>query len=94
MKANVLEKPQLFRQHDIAEPEPPGEGEALVRVHRVGICGTDLSGYLGKFPFYSYPRIPGHELGVEIIDVGSGVSNGGGTPFEISNIAKLIMQRF
>ena len=75
MKANVLEKPQLFRQHDIAEPEPPGEGEAIVRVHRVGICGTDLSGYLGKFPFYSYPRIPGHELGVEVVDVGSGVSN-------------------
>jgi len=34
-----------------------------------------LSGYLGKMPFYSYPRIPGHELGVEIVAVGSDVSN-------------------
>ena len=46
-----------------------------MRVHRVGICGTDISGYLGKMPFFSYPRIPGHELGVEVVDVGAGVTN-------------------
>ena len=60
---------------DVHEPGPPGPGEALVRVHRVGICGTDISGYLGKMPFYSYPRIPGHELGVEVVSVGEGVPN-------------------
>src|SRR5256885_3334593 len=38
-------------------------GEALVRIHLIGICGTDFGGYLGKMPFFSYPRIPGHELG-------------------------------
>ena len=54
---------------------PPGPGEALVRVHRVGICGSDISGYLGKMPFYSYPRIPGHELGVEVLAVGPGVTH-------------------
>ena len=43
-----------------------------MRVHRVGICGTDISGYLGKMPFFSYPRIPGHELGVEVLAVGAG----------------------
>ena len=57
MKAILLEKPEHFRTIDIAEPNAAGPGEALVRVHRVGICGTDLSGYLGKMPFYSYPRI-------------------------------------
>jgi 2-desacetyl-2-hydroxyethyl bacteriochlorophyllide A dehydrogenase len=46
----------------------------VVRVHRVGICGTDYSGYLGKMPFFSYPRIPGHELGVEVLAVGAGVT--------------------
>ena len=75
MKAIQLEKPEHFRTIEIAEPKEPGPGEALVRVHRVGICGTDLSGYLGKMPFYSYPRIPGHELGVEVVSVGAGVSN-------------------
>ena len=75
MKAVVLEAPKQFALHDIDEPTPPAADEALVRVHRVGICGTDISGYLGKFPFYSYPRIPGHELGVEVVEVGSEVTN-------------------
>jgi alcohol dehydrogenase len=75
MKAIQLEKPQSFRLVEIAEPPAPGPGEALVRVHRVGICGTDISGYLGKMPFFSYPRIPGHELGVEVIAVGAEVAH-------------------
>ena len=75
MKAVVLEEPKQFAQHEIEEPKAVEPGEALVRVHRVGICGTDISGYLGKFPFYSYPRIPGHELGVEVVEIGEGVTN-------------------
>jgi alcohol dehydrogenase len=74
MKAIQLEKPERFRPIELAEPADPGSGEALVRVHRVGICGTDYSGYLGKMPFFSYPRIPGHELGVEVLAVGAGVT--------------------
>ena len=75
MKALQLEKPGSWRFIDIAEPPAPGPGEALVRVQRVGICGTDLGGYLGKMPFFTYPRIPGHELGVEVMEVGEGVTN-------------------
>ena len=75
MKAIQLQEPKRFEQVDIAEPGKPGPGQALVRTHRMGICGTDYSGYLGKMPFFSYPRIPGHELGVEVLEVGEGVSN-------------------
>ncbi len=75
MKALSLREPKHWERLDIAEPGRPGPGDALVRVHSVGICGTDLSGYLGKMPFFSYPRIPGHELGVEVVDVGDGVTN-------------------
>ncbi len=75
MKAIQLEKPLEFRRIEIPEPNQPGPGEALVSVRRIGICGTDLSGYLGKMPFFSYPRIPGHELGVEVAAVGEGVEN-------------------
>lgn len=75
MKAIQLQEPKRFEYVDIAEPAQPGPGEALVRTHRMGICGTDISGYLGKMPFFSYPRIPGHELGVEVVAVGSGVDN-------------------
>jgi len=75
MKAIQLQEPKHFEIVDIDEPGKPGPGEALVRVHRVGICGTDYSGYLGKMPFYTYPTIPGHELGVEVVEVGEGVEN-------------------
>jgi alcohol dehydrogenase len=75
MKAIQLEQPKQFRRIDVPEAAHPAAGEALVRVHRIGICGTDYGGYLGKMPFYSYPRIPGHELGVEVLAVGSGVTN-------------------
>lgn len=75
MKALQLEQPKQFRVIDLPEPPAPGPGEAVVRVSRVGVCGTDYSGYLGKMPFFSYPRIPGHELGVEVVAVGSGVTN-------------------
>jgi 2-desacetyl-2-hydroxyethyl bacteriochlorophyllide A dehydrogenase len=75
MKAIRLNQPGQFARIDIEEAPRPAQGEALVRVHRVGICGTDISGFLGKMPFYSYPRIPGHELGVEVLEVGPGVAN-------------------
>ncbi|MFM7161351.1 MAG: zinc-binding alcohol dehydrogenase family protein [Planctomycetaceae bacterium] len=74
MKALSLEAPLQWRRIETAAPPAPGPGEALVRVDTVGICGTDLSGYLGKMPFFSYPRIPGHELGVEVLAVGPGVT--------------------
>jgi 2-desacetyl-2-hydroxyethyl bacteriochlorophyllide A dehydrogenase len=75
MRAIQLETPRNFRIIEVPEAPAPGPSEALVRVHRVGICGTDYSGFLGKMPFYSYPRIPGHELGIEVIAVGAGVTN-------------------
>ncbi len=75
MKAIQLEQPKAFREIDLPEPAAPGPGDAVVRVFRVGVCGTDYSGYLGKMPFFSYPRIPGHELGVEVVAVGDGVTN-------------------
>jgi alcohol dehydrogenase len=75
MQALRLESPKSFRPIDVPEPSGPAAGEALVRVHHVGICGTDLSAYLGKMPFVTYPRILGHELGVEVVAVGEGVTN-------------------
>ena len=75
MLAVQFAEPKSIRLIDVPEPAAPQAGEAVVRVHRVGICGTDYSGYLGKMPFFSYPRIPGHELGVEVVAIGPGVNN-------------------
>lgn len=75
MKAIQLASPGNLRSIDVDPPGAPGPGEVRVRVHRVGVCGTDISGFLGKMPFFSYPRIPGHELGVDVLELGEGVDN-------------------
>ncbi len=75
MRAIRLEEPKNFQHVEIDEPNSPGPGQVLVRTHRMGICGTDYGGYLGKMPFFRYPRVPGHELGVEVLEVGDGVTN-------------------
>jgi 2-desacetyl-2-hydroxyethyl bacteriochlorophyllide A dehydrogenase len=66
----TLDQPGKFSASEASEPKP-APGEALVRVHRIGVCGTDLHAFAGKQPFFNYPRVLGHELGVEVIDPGS-----------------------
>ena len=75
MKAICFQQPTQIETVDIDPPSSPGPGQALVQTHCMGICGTDYSGYLGKMPFFKYPRIPGHELGVEVLEVGDDVDN-------------------
>lgn len=69
MNAVILEKPGLFRIAGLDPVGSPGPNEALVRVRRVGICGTDLHAFRGQQPFFTYPRILGHELGVEVLEI-------------------------
>jgi 2-desacetyl-2-hydroxyethyl bacteriochlorophyllide A dehydrogenase len=75
MKAIILEEPGRFSLAQTSLPRAPGEGEALVSVRRIGVCGTDIHAFGGNQPFFTYPRILGHELGVEVITVGAGVSS-------------------
>lgn len=70
MKTILLEEPGKLVAAEGPEPGPPGPGEALVAVRRIGICGTDIHAYHGRQPFFSYPRVLGHELCVEILEVG------------------------
>jgi 2-desacetyl-2-hydroxyethyl bacteriochlorophyllide A dehydrogenase len=70
-----LEEPGRLVTAEVAAPAPPQAGEALVRVHRIGVCGTDVHAFAGKQPFFTYPRILGHELGVEVLAIGNGVTN-------------------
>ena len=75
IKAISLKEPRSFEQIEIDEPERPGPDEVLVRTARMGICGMDISGYLGEMPFFNCLLIPDHELGVEVFELGAGVSN-------------------
>ena len=74
MRAVRLEAPGALALVEVAPPGEPAAGEALVRVRRIGVCGTDLHAYGGRQPFFTYPRILGHELGVEILSLGPGVA--------------------
>ena len=74
MKTFVLEQPGRFAGGDTAPPGSPGPGDVLVQVLMVGVCGTDLHAFEGSQPFFNYPRILGHELAVEVIQAGEGVT--------------------
>lgn len=69
MQQIVLNQPGEFFARDVPQPEITKPNEALVRVQRIGVCGTDLHAFTGKQPFFDYPRVLGHELGVEVVEV-------------------------
>ncbi|BFT69651.1 zinc-binding alcohol dehydrogenase family protein [Paenibacillus sp. P36] len=73
MKAIVCEQVEQFNFVEMQEPEVRA-GEAIVRIKRIGICGTDLHAYKGNQPFFSYPRVLGHELSGYVEEIGEGVT--------------------
>ncbi|MBR3816248.1 MAG: zinc-binding alcohol dehydrogenase family protein [Clostridia bacterium] len=68
MKAIVISKPGEIEIREVAMPEVK-EGEALLKVKYVGICGADVASFTGNQPFTTYPRIPGHEFSAEIVTI-------------------------
>jgi len=73
----ICETPGTLRAEDRPMPAR-GEDEVLLRVKRVGVCGTDLHIYTGNQPYLNYPRVMGHELSgiVEQAPANSGLSSG------------------
>ena len=71
MKAAMLYRPGDVQVVDMAPPEP-GPGEALIRIHACGVCGTDHSLFVGGFPAV-FPVIIGHEFSGVVAGVGGGV---------------------
>ena len=69
MKYIVCEKPREFL---LKEKEAPvrKENEALLQINKVGICGTDLHAYAGNQAYFEYPKILGHELASQVMDIG------------------------
>jgi 2-desacetyl-2-hydroxyethyl bacteriochlorophyllide A dehydrogenase len=73
LKTIILNQPGEFIKTQRDFDDNLTENEALLKIHRIGICGTDYHAFRGKQPFFSYPRVLGHELGAEVIALGSGV---------------------
>ena len=74
MLAVQFPQPKEFILTEVPVPKP-GPQEVLMRVRSTTICGTDLKIFHGTFPGVTYPHIPGHEWGGEIVEVGPGVAD-------------------
>jgi 2-desacetyl-2-hydroxyethyl bacteriochlorophyllide A dehydrogenase len=74
MRSIVLEKPFQFQYAEVPFDAELAPDEVLLKIHTIGICGTDYHAFRGNQPFFSYPRRLGHELGAEIIALGSAVN--------------------
>ena len=67
MKALVCTTPHQF-DYTVAPMPVAGDVETLLKIERIGICGTDLHAYEGTQPYFNYPRILGHELAATIVN--------------------------
>ncbi|WP_230545467.1 zinc-binding alcohol dehydrogenase family protein [Mucilaginibacter sp. UR6-11] len=71
MKVLVCDKPGelLYTTRPIPQPE---KGYTLLKIKRIGICGTDLHAFEGSQPYFNYPRVLGHELAAEVVSSAEG----------------------
>jgi 2-desacetyl-2-hydroxyethyl bacteriochlorophyllide A dehydrogenase len=68
MKALVCVRPGELEYREIAPPLAL-PGQAIIKIRRIGICGTDLHAFEGTQPYFEYPRILGHELAGDLVDL-------------------------
>lgn len=68
MKTLVCIKPGEFEYRE-ANPPLARPGHSIIKIRRIGICGTDLHAFEGTQPYFEYPRILGHELAGDLVDL-------------------------
>lgn len=67
MKYIVCEKPHQFLLKDKHKPKRK-PGESLLKIKKIGLCGTDIHAFGGSQPYFTYPRVLGHELAAEYVE--------------------------
>src|SRR5665647_3599287 len=82
METLICTQPGNLEYGSIAKPDLK-QGHAIIKIKRIGICGTDLHAFEGTQPFLEYPRILGHELSGELVafDDGPGFKTGEAVTF-------------
>jgi 2-desacetyl-2-hydroxyethyl bacteriochlorophyllide A dehydrogenase len=68
MKSLICSSPGNLDYREATKPNL-AKGQAILKIKRIGICGTDLHAFEGTQPYFNYPRILGHELAAELIDL-------------------------
>src|SRR5690606_26936292 len=74
MKQATLISPGDIRFSTEQPPVTIGAKEVLVKIRRIGICGSDIHAYHGKHPFTPFPVVQGHEYSGDVVRVGHQVS--------------------
>jgi len=74
MKQAVMTAPGIIEYRDIPIKEPT-EGEVLLKIMRIGVCGSDVHVYHGVHPYTKYPVVQGHEVSALIEKLGPSVRN-------------------
>jgi L-iditol 2-dehydrogenase len=72
MKQAIMTSPGEIEFKDVSNPEP-GDGEVLLRIQKIGVCGSDVHVWHGKHPYTSYPVVQGHEFSAIVESIGPGV---------------------
>jgi L-iditol 2-dehydrogenase len=73
MKQALMVNPGKIEIRQVPAPQP-GTGQVLLRIHRIGVCGSDIHVYHGKHPYTSYPVVQGHEFSASVEAVGKDVT--------------------
>ncbi|PWW02295.1 2-desacetyl-2-hydroxyethyl bacteriochlorophyllide A dehydrogenase [Hoeflea marina] len=79
MNSVMCTRPGHLERRQISRPQRR-EGEVLLRIRRIGICGTDYHIFEGSHPYLAYPRIMGHELAAEVLEAPAGSAFATGEP--------------
>jgi D-arabinose 1-dehydrogenase-like Zn-dependent alcohol dehydrogenase len=74
MKQAIMTAPGEIEIREI-DPPRPGSGEVLLRIQRIGVCGSDVHVFHGKHPYTGYPVVQGHEFSAIVEEIGAGVTD-------------------
>ena len=73
MLQQVMTAPGVIQFREVPTPQPQ-PGQVLVKIVKIGVCGSDIHVYHGEHPFTKYPITQGHEVSGEIAALGEGVT--------------------
>jgi 2-desacetyl-2-hydroxyethyl bacteriochlorophyllide A dehydrogenase len=74
VRAIVWRGPERMTVEDVPEPDDPGPGELILRAEAVGICGSEVEGYLGHMGNRKPPLVMGHEFAGRVVAAGAGAA--------------------
>lgn len=86
MLQTVLEQPQKVVLREVEKPKA-GKNEVLIKIKKIGVCGSDVHAYYGKHPYITCPIVQGHEFSGQITELGENAAN-----FKIGDIVTVMPQ--